>query len=67
MTTEADNAEDIVEEWKPLMKELTASGNTPAVKQINAFIKEKGLNIKNMTAESPEILAELLDLTKSLS
>ena len=30
-------------------------------------IKEKGLNIKNMTAESPEILAELLDLTKSLS
>ena len=67
MTTEADNAEDIVEEWKPLMKELTASGNTSAVKQINAFIKEKGLNIKNMTAESPEILAELLDLTKSLS
>ena len=67
MTTEADNAEDIVEEWKPLMKKLTASGNTSAVKQINAFIKEKGLNIKNMTAESPEILAELLDLTKSLS
>lgn len=67
MTTEADNAEDIVEEWKPLMKKLTASGNTSAVKQINAFIKKKGLNIKNMTAESPEILAELLDLTKSLS
>ena len=49
------------------MKSITDNGNTSAVKQINAFIKEKGLNIKNMTAESPEILAELLDLTKSLS
>lgn len=67
MIDKDDKAEEIVSEWKPLMKELTASGNTSAVKQINAFIKEKNLNIKNMTAESPEILAELLDLTKSLS
>ena len=67
MIDKDDKAEDIVSEWKPLMKELTASGNTSAVKQINAFIKDKGLNIKNMTAESPDILAELLDLTKSLS
>ena len=67
MTIEADTAEDIVTEWKPLMKKLTASGNTDAVKQVNAFIKENNLNVRNMTAEKPEILTELLDLTKSLS
>lgn len=67
MTIEADTAEDIVAEWKPLMKELTASGNTDVVKQVNAFIKENNLNVRNMTAEKPEILTELLDLTKSLS
>ena len=67
MIDKDDKAEAIVAEWKPLMKSITDNGNTSAVKQINAFIKEKGLNIKNMTAESPEILAELLDLTKSLS
>lgn len=67
MIDKDDKAEAIVAEWKPLMKSIIDNGNTSAVKQINAFIKEKGLNIKNMTAESPEILAELLDLTKSLS
>ena len=67
MTIEADTAEDIIAEWKPLMKKLTASGNTDAIKQVNTFIKENNLNIRNMTAEKPEILTELLDLTKSLS
>ncbi|MBQ2396958.1 MAG: AAA family ATPase [Bacteroidales bacterium] len=67
MIEKSDKAEDIVTEWKPLMKSITDSGNTTAVKQINAFIKENNISVKNMTAESPEILGELLDLTKSLA
>lgn len=67
MTSEMNASEDIVAEWKPLMKSITDSGNTAAVKQINAFIKENNISVKNMTAESPEILGELLDLTKSLA
>lgn len=67
MTSEMNVSEDIVAEWKPLMKSITDSGNTTAVKQINAFIKENNISVKNMTAESPEILGELLDLTKSLA
>lgn len=67
MTSEINIAEDIISEWKPIMKSITESGNTTAVKQINSFIKEHGINVKNMTAESPEVLKELLDLTKSFS
>ena len=67
MTAEINAAEDIVAEWKPIMKSLSEGGNSTAVKQINAFIKDKGINIKNMTAENPEVLNELLDLTKSFA
>lgn len=67
MTAEINAAEDIVAEWKPLMKSITESGNKTAVKQINVFIKDKGINVKNMTAENPEVLNELLDLTKSFA
>ncbi len=67
MTSEINIAEDIISEWKPIMKSITESGNTTAVKQINSFIKEHGINVKNMTAESPEVLKELLDLTKSFA
>lgn len=67
MTAEINTAEDIVAEWKPIMKSLSESGNSTAVKQINAFIKDKNINIKNMTAEDPNVLSELLDLTKSFA
>lgn len=67
MTAEINAAEDIVAEWKPIMKSLSEGGNSTAVKQINAFIKDKGINVKNMTAENPEVLNELLDLTKSFA
>lgn len=67
MTAEISAAEDIVAEWKPIMKSLSEGGNSTAVKQINAFIKDKGINVKNMTAENPEVLNELLDLTKSFA
>lgn len=66
MIDKDDKAEAIVIEWKSIMKSITDSGNTSAIKQINAFIKENNLNVKNMTAEDPDILKELLDLTKSL-
>jgi hypothetical protein len=67
MTAEINTAEDIVAEWKPIMKSLSESGNSTAVKQINAFIKDKNINVKNMTAEDPNILSKLLDLTKSFA
>ena len=67
MTAEINTAEDIVAEWKPIMKSLSESGNSTAVKQINSFIKDNGINVKNMTAENPEVLNELLDLTKSFA
>lgn len=67
MTAEINTAEDIIAEWKPIMKSLSESGNSTAVKQINAFIKDKNINVKNMTAEDPNILSELLDLTKSFA
>ncbi len=65
MTSEINTAENIVTEWKSLMKSINNSGNTSVIKQINSFIKDKGINVKNMTAENPKILKELLDLTKS--
>ena len=67
MIEKSDKAEDIIAEWKPIMKSLSESGNSTAVKQINAFIKDKNINVKNMTAEDPNILSELLDLTKSFA
>lgn len=67
MTAEINTAEDIVAEWKPIMKSLSESGNSTAVKQINAFIKDKNINVKNMTAEDPNVLSELLDFTKSFA
>lgn len=66
MIDKDDKAEAIVIEWKSIMKSITDSGNTSAIKQINAFIKENNLNVKNITAEDPDVLKELLDLTKSL-
>ncbi len=66
MIDKDDKAEAIVIEWKSIMKSITDSGNTSAIKQINTFIKENNLNVKNMTAEDPDVLKELLDLTKSL-
>lgn len=67
MTSEINIAENIILEWKPIMKSITESGNTTAVKQINLFIKEHSINVKNMTAENPDVLKELLDLTKSFA
>lgn len=67
MTAEINTAEDIVAEWKPIMKSLSESGNSTAVKQINAFIKDKNINVKNITAEDPNVLSELLDFTKSFA
>lgn len=66
MTVESNKAEDIATEWKPLMKEISASGNAAAIKQINAFIKEHNIAVKDMSANDPAVLTELLDLTKSL-
>ncbi len=66
MIDKDDKAEAIVIEWKSIMKSITDNKNTSAIKQINAFIKENNLNVKNMTAEDPDVLKELLDLTKSL-
>jgi hypothetical protein len=66
MIDKDDKAEAIVIEWKSIMKSITDNKNTSAIKQINTFIKENNLNVKNMTAEDPDVLKELLDLTKSL-
>lgn len=67
MADKADTADDIIAEWKPLMKSLSANGNTEGVKQVNKFIKDKEINVKNLALTPTDILQELLDLTKSLS
>lgn len=67
MSSETNKAEDIIAEWKPLFKTIADSGNTTAIKTVNKFIKDNGLNIKNLSAESPDILQELLDLTKTIA
>ncbi len=67
MIEKSDKAEDIISEWKPLFKTIADSGNTTAIKTVNKFIKDNGLNIKNLSAESPDILQELLDLTKTVA
>lgn len=67
MVEKSDRADDIIAEWKPLFKSIAESGNTEAIKTVNKFIKENGLNLKNLTAESPKILQELLDLTKTVA
>lgn len=64
---EEAKADEIIAEWKPLFKGIAESGNTAAVKTVNKFIKDKGLNLKALNAESPDVLQELLDLTKSLA
>lgn len=65
MTIENDKSEEIITEWKPLMKEISSSGNTDAVKKINNFIKDNNLSIKTLASASPNILQELLDFTKT--
>lgn len=64
---EEAKADEIIAEWKPLFKGIAESGNTAAVKTVNKFIKDNGLNLKALNAESPDVLQELLDLTKSLA
>jgi hypothetical protein len=63
---EEAKADEIIAEWKPLFKGIVESGNTAAVKTVNKFIKDKGLNLKALNAESPDVLQELLDLTKTV-
>lgn len=67
MTSEIDSAESIVADWKVVMKTIADSGNADATKQINNFIKEHNISVKNMTAESPSLLKELLDFTKAFA
>ena len=67
MTSEIDSAESIVADWKAVMKTIADSGNADATKQINSFIKEHNISVKNMTAESPSLLKELLDFTKAFA
>lgn len=67
MSSEENKAEDIIAEWKLLFKSIAESGDTAAIKTVNKFIKENGLNLKNLTVESPKILQELLDLTKTVA
>lgn len=67
MTSEIDSAESIVADWKAVMKTIADSGNADATKQINNFIKEHNISVKNMTAESPSLLKELLDFTKAFA
>lgn len=67
MRVEDDTADNIVAEWKPLMKSITANKDTDGIKTINKFIKDNDINIKNMAASSPDVLQELLDLTKSIA
>lgn len=65
MTIENEKTEDIIAEWQPLIKEISASGNKDAVKKINSFMKENNISAKSLTSVSVEVLQELLDLTKS--
>lgn len=67
MTSEIDSAESIVADWKAVMKTIADSGNADATKQINSFIKEHNISVKNMTAETPSLLKELLDFTKAFA
>lgn len=67
LVEKADKADEIITEWKPLFKAIADSGNTTAIKTVNKFIKDNGLNLKALNAESPDVLQELLDLTKSLA
>lgn len=66
MTSETEKSTDIVSAWKDAMKMVKDLGDMDSLKKINTFMKENNINIKNMTSSSPEILQELLDLTKSL-
>lgn len=59
-------ANEIIGEWKPLMKEIAKNGDKEKAIKINTFIKENNIDIKNMNNCSVDILQELLDLTKSI-
>ena len=63
---QSNKINNIISEWKPLMKEIAKSGDKEKAIQINEFIKNNDIDIKDMTSSSVETLQELLDLTTSL-
>lgn len=66
LSEKADKVDDIIAEWKNVMKSIKESGNTSAATAINKFLKEKEIDIKKLDLLPYETAQELLDFTKTL-
>lgn len=64
MIDKVDKAETIVTEWKVLMKNLKASGNSEGAVKVSKLLKEKEMDIKKLDIYSIDDLTELLEFTK---
>jgi hypothetical protein len=64
MTSDADKAEELANEWKDMMKQLKEDKNMDAISKINNLIKEKKIDVKKIELQTVEDLTELVDFTK---
>ncbi len=66
MVDKADKVDDLVSEWKTLMKELSAKKDMETISKINTKLKELKINVKNMNLCDLKTINELVSYSKSL-
>ena len=64
MQSEQETTDTLIATWKQLMKDLTEAKNMDAIGKVNKLLKQKEIDVKNLTSCSIEDLTELVDFTK---
>lgn len=64
MVDKSDKVEEMVSEWKSITKLL--KGDTDKMKELNEYIKNNKIEIKNLSLHDIATVTELLDFTKAL-
>ena len=66
MQVEEDTSDDIISEWKTIMKNFQINKNTDGAKKVNEYMKNAELSITTLSSAGIDELKELLDYTKTL-
>ena len=66
LSEESEKVDEIITEWRGVMKTIKEQANASAATAISKFLKEKEIDIKKIDLLPIETAQELLDFTKSL-
>jgi hypothetical protein len=66
MVDKADKVDELVVEWKDIMKSLKNKGDVENLSKINTKLKELKIDVKNINLSDIKDITELVDYSKSL-